>query len=64
MISGWIIDFIYIWLSDKVAYSDPQQKSLLLFAYPRPKRQNHIVIELLVQMSMQSNLYRKIQAWN
>ena len=25
LVSRWIIDFVYIWVSDKFAYSDPQQ---------------------------------------
>ena len=25
LVSSWIIDFVYIWVSDKFAYSDPQQ---------------------------------------
>ena len=27
LVSRWIIDFVYIWVSDKFSYSDPQQSS-------------------------------------
>ena len=59
LVSRWIIDFVYIWVSDKFAYSDPRQQSFLRFAYPRLKISEWVNFsKIKCGNSKRQNIYR------